>query len=56
MNNCIFSVGVGIRRSGDVEGVRQSSGNWQRDDMNWTQSVLIRPLSPGTLLMARGLV
>jgi hypothetical protein len=52
-----FSVGLGIiRRSGDVEGVRQSSGNWQRDDMNWTQSVLIPSLSPGALHTARGIV
>lgn len=34
---------VGIRRNGDVEGVRQSSGNWQRDNnVNWNRGTLIK--------------
>lgn len=38
---------VGLRRSGDVEGVRQSSGNWQRDgSIKFQQSrCYVRPLS-----------
>lgn len=44
---------VGARRNGDVEGVRQSSGNWQRDEFSWTQRQLIRPLDKPSLLMAR---
>lgn len=44
---------MGARRNGDVEGVRQSSGNWQRDEFSWTQRQLIKPLDKATLLMAR---
>ncbi|XP_071444927.1 bromodomain and WD repeat-containing protein 3 isoform X2 [Hetaerina americana] len=38
---------IGPRRSGDVEGVRQSSGNWQRGDtpVLWTKRTLVPPLS-----------
>ncbi|XP_059610185.1 PH-interacting protein isoform X2 [Phlebotomus argentipes] len=36
---------VGLRRSGDVEGVRQSSGNWQRDGaFKFMSRVYIRPM------------
>ncbi|KAK9511582.1 hypothetical protein O3M35_000212 [Rhynocoris fuscipes] len=38
-----------MTRRGNVEGVRQSSGNWQRDGMDWKQGVLISPLSQGML-------
>lgn len=38
-------LGVGMRRTGDVEGVRQSSGNWQRgDDISWTKQIICEPL------------
>ncbi|XP_053988016.1 PH-interacting protein [Hylaeus volcanicus] len=37
----------GLRRAGDVEGVRQSSGNWQRDNTTpWNKPILARPLNP----------
>ncbi|XP_063869262.1 PH-interacting protein-like isoform X2 [Scylla paramamosain] len=36
---------VGARRVGDVEGVRQSTGNWQRDpNMKWKRRVIVRRL------------
>ncbi|XP_045122866.1 bromodomain and WD repeat-containing protein 3-like isoform X2 [Portunus trituberculatus] len=36
---------VGARRVGDVEGVRQSTGNWQRDpNMKWKKRVIVRCL------------
>ncbi|GAB0097421.1 bromodomain and WD repeat-containing protein 3 [Sergentomyia squamirostris] len=36
---------VGLRRSGDVEGVRQSSGNWQRDGaFKFMSRLYIRPM------------
>lgn len=45
---------VGMRRTGDVEGVRQSSGNWQRDsNLRWTKRVLIPPLSKNALRARR---
>ncbi|KZC10837.1 PH-interacting protein, partial [Dufourea novaeangliae] len=37
----------GLRRVGDVEGVRQSSGNWQRDNTTpWNKPILARPMNP----------
>lgn len=37
----------GLRREGDVEGVRQSSGNWHRDNTTpWNKPILARPLNP----------
>nr|XP_033340123.1 PH-interacting protein [Megalopta genalis] len=37
----------GLRRAGDVEGVRQSSGNWQRDNTTpWNTPILARPMNP----------
>ncbi|XP_015116795.1 bromodomain and WD repeat-containing protein 3 [Diachasma alloeum] len=37
----------GLRRDGDVEGVRQSSGNWQRDNTTpWNKPILAQPLNP----------
>nr|XP_027220954.1 bromodomain and WD repeat-containing protein 3-like [Penaeus vannamei] len=34
---------AGTRRVGDVEGVRQSTGNWQRDpNMKWNRRIIIR--------------
>lgn len=36
----------GLRRVGDVEGVRQSSGNWQRDNTTpWNKPILARPMN-----------
>ncbi|EFN89603.1 PH-interacting protein isoform X2 [Harpegnathos saltator] len=36
----------GLRRVGDVEGVRQSSGNWQRDSTTpWNKPILARPMN-----------
>ncbi|KAG8212773.1 hypothetical protein J437_LFUL019732 [Ladona fulva] len=42
---------TGPRRSGDIEGVRQSSGNWQRGDTSvlWAKRVLVPPLSSNTI-------
>lgn len=41
---------VGMRRSGDVEGVRQSSGNWQRDsNISWCKRTLVRSLDAAML-------
>lgn len=38
-------LGVGMRRTGDIEGVRQSSGNWQRgDNISWTKRLICEPL------------
>jgi len=37
---------AGLRREGNVEGVRQSSGNWQRDNaMAWNKPILARPIN-----------
>ncbi|XP_015599493.1 PH-interacting protein isoform X2 [Cephus cinctus] len=37
----------GLRRAGDVEGVRQSSGNWQRDNTTpWNKPILAKPVNP----------
>lgn len=45
---------IGMRRTGDVEGVRQSSGNWQRDNsVRWTKRVLIPSLSKNALRARR---
>ncbi|XP_064473415.1 bromodomain and WD repeat-containing protein 3-like [Ornithodoros turicata] len=42
---------VGMRRTGDVEGVRQSSGNWQsRDDTQQGPSQVPRPARPGWIV------
>lgn len=36
---------AGLRREGNVEGVRQSSGNWQRDNTTpWNKPILARPM------------
>lgn len=44
----------GLRRHGDVEGVRQSSGNWQHDaNMKWHRHLLVKPLSPYALDCAK---
>ncbi|XP_075227824.1 bromodomain and WD repeat-containing protein isoform X2 [Lycorma delicatula] len=43
----------GMRGRGDVEGVRQSIGNWQRDEFAWTRRRLITPLDKGTLQTTR---
>lgn len=41
----LFILGVGMRRTGDIEGVRQSSGNWQRgDNISWTKRLICEPL------------
>ncbi|XP_011687322.1 PREDICTED: PH-interacting protein isoform X3 [Wasmannia auropunctata] len=38
---------AGLRREGNVEGVRQSSGNWQRDNTTpWNKPMLARPMNP----------
>ncbi|KAJ8679018.1 hypothetical protein QAD02_014805 [Eretmocerus hayati] len=38
------------RRVGDVEGVRQSRGNWQRESTTpWNKPILARPLNPALL-------
>lgn len=38
---------AGLRREGNVEGVRQSSGNWQRDNTTpWNKPILARPMKP----------
>lgn len=38
---------VGARRVGDVEGVRQSTGNWQRDpNMKWKRRFIIKRCKP----------
>lgn len=38
---------AGLRREGNVEGVRQSSGNWQRDNTTpWNKPMLARPVNP----------
>lgn len=40
----------GLRRVGDVEGIRQSSGNWQRDNTTpWNKPILAKPLNPAFL-------
>ncbi|CAH0389929.1 unnamed protein product [Bemisia tabaci] len=39
----------GPRRSGDIEGVRQSSGNWQQKGFHWSQRQLCEPLDPASL-------
>ncbi|RZF34815.1 hypothetical protein LSTR_LSTR017476 [Laodelphax striatellus] len=42
-----------IRGRGDVEGVRQSSGNWQKDEFTWTRRRLIPFLEKGRLEMTK---
>lgn len=38
---------AGLRREGNVEGVRQSSGNWQRDNTTpWNKPLLARAMNP----------
>ncbi|XP_011162535.1 PH-interacting protein isoform X2 [Solenopsis invicta] len=38
---------AGLRREGNVEGVRQSSGNWQRESTTpWNKPMLVRPMNP----------
>ncbi|CAD7093518.1 unnamed protein product [Hermetia illucens] len=46
MNNSPRGTGrVGPRRNGDVEGVRQSSGNWQREStFKWIRRIFVRPM------------
>ncbi|XP_055677242.1 PH-interacting protein [Lutzomyia longipalpis] len=45
---------VGLRRSGDVEGVRQSSGNWQRDGaFKFMSRLYIRPMKYSQLQTLR---
>lgn len=45
---------TGMRRNGDVEGVRQTSGNWQRDNnYKWFKKALIKPLDPFALQRAK---
>lgn len=40
----------GLRRAGDVEGVRQSSGNWQRDNTTpWNKPILVKPITRAVL-------
>lgn len=35
-----------IRRNGDVEGVRQSTGNWHKDpNAKWNRRMLLEPLT-----------
>ncbi|XP_024885471.1 PH-interacting protein isoform X2 [Temnothorax curvispinosus] len=41
---------AGLRREGNVEGVRQSSGNWQRDNTTpWNKPMLARPINPAVM-------
>lgn len=41
---------VGARRVGDVEGVRQSTGNWQRDpNMKWKRRTIVPRLNRSDL-------
>lgn len=49
-------LGTGARREGDVEGVRQSRGNWQRDEINWTQRVMVQPLDKASLQQSRAVM
>ncbi|XP_039288557.1 bromodomain and WD repeat-containing protein 3 isoform X2 [Nilaparvata lugens] len=42
-----------IRGRGDVEGVRQSSGNWQKDEFTWTRRRLIPFLEKGRLEISK---
>ncbi|ODM99229.1 PH-interacting protein [Orchesella cincta] len=44
--------GLGLRRSGDVEGVRQSTGNWQRGNYGFPERKVIMPLSRGMLAVS----
>ena len=50
----IFLVGrVGARRVGDVEGVRQSTGNWQRDpNIKWKRRIIVRRQDRSALLQS----
>lgn len=50
-NNINGHRGVGLRRSGDVEGVRQSSGNWQRDTpgYKWIRRIYVKPMKYAVL-------
>lgn len=42
---------VGLRRTGDVEGVRQSVGNWHRTNLNfkWMRRIYVRPMQNSRL-------
>lgn len=44
---------VGLLRYGDVEGVRQSSGNWQRESIKWIRRTYVQPLQYSRLQSLR---
>lgn len=47
----------GIVRNGDIEGIRQTTGNWQRDNnIKWTKSALMEPLGATQLNRAKEVV
>lgn len=44
-------------RNGDIEGIRQTTGNWQKDsNIKWTKNNLLQPLSFSELQQAKDLV
>lgn len=52
MMKCGFFV-----RNGDIEGIRQSTGNWQRDNnIKWTKNALMEPLGATQLNRAKEVV
>lgn len=40
---------VQVRRPGDVEGVRQSSVNWNNNAVQWRRRTYVRPMNPARL-------
>ena len=45
---------VALRRQGDVEGVRQSSGNWHHENnFKWIRRIYVRPMQYSRLQSIR---
>lgn len=54
-NNVATRARVVLSRPGDVEGVRHSSGNWQRDGSNikWVRRMYVKPMQHSRLVMLK---
>lgn len=48
---------IAISRNGDIEGIRQTTGNWQKDNnIKWAKHVLMQPLNPMELKRVKSIV
>lgn len=57
-NNALSRSRVVLSRPGDIEGVRHSSGNWQRGGTNikWLRRIYVRPMQHSRLVMLKQVV